>query len=92
MNGNDLKAARETLGLRWAGRRLASAELGRALRLQGKRPGDTVIEWERGSGPSGPASVAIEMMLAGAAPPDPLDDILTPPIEVSRPTRKAPEQ
>jgi hypothetical protein len=45
------------------------SEMGRALRLQGRDVGTTVRDWERGDGPTGPASVAIEAMLAGYRPP-----------------------
>ncbi|MFC3207503.1 hypothetical protein [Aquamicrobium soli] len=76
MNGNELRAARATLGELWKlGRPLYLAELGRALRLKGRDPGASVLEWERGNGPSGPVSVAIEMMLAGAMPPDGIEAI-----------------
>jgi hypothetical protein len=51
-------------------RPLHAAELARALRLAGRDPGLTILRWERGvTTVSGPASVAIDMMLAGAKPP-----------------------
>lgn len=76
MTGKDLRAARRTLGEMWGlGRPIKMAELGRILRLRGQRIDETIHDWERGSGPSGPASVAIEMMLAGAKPPG-LDEIV----------------
>ena len=56
----EIKAARNTLGLSANG-------LAEALRL-GKGGGRTVRRWEAGDTPiSGPASVAIEMMLAKSA-------------------------
>jgi hypothetical protein len=51
-------------------RPLHASELARALRLEGRDVGATVLRWERGErAVSGPVSVAIEMMLAGAKPP-----------------------
>lgn len=75
---NDLKAAIEALGRAWGlDRPLHNSELARALRLQGRDPGQSVQAWLTGVTPvSGPASVAIQMMLAGAEPPDPLDVIV----------------
>lgn len=68
--GADIRAARAKLGQLWGlGRPLRAAELGRALRLKGRDPGATVLAWEAGTPISGPVSVAIEMMLAGAKPP-----------------------
>jgi len=67
-----LIAARTKLG-KMAGldRPLSRSELGRMLRLKGKEPGQSVRKWEEGSSTlSGPASVAIELMLAGNPPPD----------------------
>lgn len=77
MNGKQLIAARAKLGkLAGLDRPLHASELGRALRLKGQRPGDTVMEWQQRGTISGPASVAVEMMLAGAPPPDGWDAIL----------------
>ena len=68
MTGSDLRDARRTLGEMWGlGRPVTMAELGRLLRLKGRDPGASVRDWER-DGPTGPASVAIEMMLDGARP------------------------
>lgn len=77
MTPEELKDARAALGKLWGfGRPLNSTELGRALRLGDKDPGESVRDYERRKTKiSGPMSVAIEMMLAGAAPPDPLDEI-----------------
>ena len=72
MTPADLYAARETLGRLWnKGRPLHASELGRALRLGGRDPGASVRDYERGKTTiSGPLSVAVEMMLNGALPPD----------------------
>lgn len=79
MNGNQLRDARAKLGAMWGLKRpLHMSEMGRALRLSGRDPGSSVRDWERGNGPTGPASVAVEMMLAGAMPPDPIGKVLAP--------------
>jgi hypothetical protein len=79
MTGKQLIAARARLGKMWGlSRSLHKSELGRALRLQGRDPGEAIHDWERRNGPTGPASVAVEMMLSGTMPPDPLSAILTP--------------
>lgn len=71
MTRNQIIEARAQLGkLAGLDRPLRKSELGRALRLQGRDVGATVHEWERRGTITGPASVAIEMMLAGAEPPD----------------------
>ncbi len=71
MTPKQVRAARATLGHLWGfGRPLHASELGRVLRLRGRDPGATVLAWEAGTPVSGPVTVALEMMLAGAAPPD----------------------
>jgi hypothetical protein len=72
MTPDDLKAARVTLGNMWGkGRPLFCSDLGRALRLGGADPGQSIRDYERGTTRiSGPISVAVEMMLRGALPPD----------------------
>lgn len=72
MSPEDLHKARQTLGLLWGlGRPLHASELGRALRLGGRDPGESIRDYERGKTKiSGPMSVAVEMMLRGALPPD----------------------
>ena len=71
MTGEQLREARAILGRMWGfSGPVPMAEMGRILRLQGRDPGATIRDWERGNGPTGPASVAIEMMLAGAKPPE----------------------
>lgn len=77
MTGDELRAARATLGSMWGLERpLHMAELGRALRLMGRDPGASVRDWERGHTPiSGPVSVAVEAMLSGFRP-EGLDRVL----------------
>lgn len=72
MTGPDLTTARATLGHRWGyGRPLMMVELGHILRLKGRDVGATIRDWERGHTPiSGPASVAVDLLLAGGVPPD----------------------
>jgi hypothetical protein len=76
MTGSELYEARRALGELWGlGRALTPLELGRVLRLAGRDPGHSICDYERGrSRISGPLSVAIEMMLGGALPPDHLPD------------------
>jgi hypothetical protein len=71
MTPADLYAARATLGLMWGlGRPLKASEMGRVLRLGGRDPGESVRDYERGKTRiSGPVSLAVELMLAGAVPP-----------------------
>lgn len=77
MTRQKLIAARSALGaLAGLDRPLHKSELGRALRLQGRDVGATVHDWERNGTITGPASVAIELMLAGAEPPDGWDAVL----------------
>lgn len=78
MTGEEMIAARATLGRMWGiGRPLKAAELGRALRLAGRDPGQSIHDYERGKTKiSGPVSVAVEMMLAGATPPDDMGMII----------------
>ncbi len=79
MNPEDLTKARAILGKMWGFKRdVSCAELGRALRLKGKNPGESIRDYERGTTKiSGPVSVAVDMMLAGMIPPDDLDEIRT---------------
>lgn len=72
MTPNELHAARDTLGRLWGfDRPLHASELGKALRLGGRDPGESIRDYERGKTKiSGPVSVAVEMMLRGALPPD----------------------
>ena len=72
MTGDEMHDARGRLGQLWGfGRPLRASELGRVLRLSGRDPGASIRDYERGkTAISGPLSVAVEMMLAGAIPPD----------------------
>lgn len=72
MTPEELHSARATLGKLWGkDRPLHASELGRALRLGGRDPGESIRDYERGkTAISGPLSVAVEMMLAGMLPPD----------------------
>jgi hypothetical protein len=71
MTGEEIVAARARLGELWGlGRPLHRSELGRVLRLRSRDPGNLVARWERGSVIPGPATAAIDMMLAGAPPPN----------------------
>lgn len=76
MDGKAVLAARVTLGHLWGfGRPLHMSELARALRLAGGNPQKTIRDIERRDKVTGPMSVAIEMMLAGALPPDGVESI-----------------
>jgi len=77
LTGDELRDARATLGHMWGlGRPLRMAEMGRALRLGGRDPGASIRDYERGTTRiSGPLSALVEMMLAGAQPADPLEEI-----------------
>lgn len=78
MTGDELRDARRALGEMWGlGRPLHMAELGRALRLQGRDPGATIREWETRTTVSGPVSIAVEYMLDGHPPRDSVSIILT---------------
>lgn len=70
MTGDELRAARGALGELWGlGRPLRMAEMGRALRLGGRDPGESIKAYEDGkTSISGPITVAVEMMLDGARP------------------------
>lgn len=61
MTADELKTARTRLGLK-------ASELGRALELGGRDPGQQVSRWEKGAAPiPGPAAVAIRYMVAQVA-------------------------
>lgn len=77
MTPDQLRNARATLGQMWGLKRpLHMSELGRALRLSGRDPGANIRDYERGTTKiSGPLSVVVDMMLAGALPPDGLDNL-----------------
>jgi hypothetical protein len=72
MTGDELNAARGRLGDLWnLGRPVSMAEMGRALRLGGRDPGESIRDYERGTTRiSGPVSACVDMWLAGCLPPD----------------------
>jgi hypothetical protein len=72
MTAEDLRTARRTLGHRWGlGRELRMSELGRVLRFPSRDPGQSIRDYEDGAyAIPGPVSVAVDMLLAGAEPPD----------------------
>jgi hypothetical protein len=72
MTPDQLHAARRALGEQWGkGRPLKASELGKALRLGGRDPGESIRDYERGKTKiSGPMSVAVELFLRGVLPPD----------------------
>lgn len=69
LTAKDLHDARVTLGRRHYGRMMLPSEMGRALRLAGRDPGEGVRNLEARRGAlSGPISQCLEMWLAGATP------------------------
>lgn len=72
MSARQIRAARGKLGELWGkGRPLYASELARSLRLGGRDPGATVLDWEREKTTvSGPVSALVELYLAGVQPPD----------------------
>lgn len=70
MTGEELRAARRTLGMAWGVERpLSLMEMAWVLRLAGKDPGASLRDYEQGKGViSGPMSLAVELLLAGARP------------------------
>lgn len=72
MTPAELRDARAELGRLWGLKRpLHMSEMGRALRLGGRDPGQSVRDYERGATPiSGPISALVEVYLAGAQPVD----------------------
>lgn len=77
MTPTELRTARATLGQMWGlGRPLKMSEMGRALGLGGRDPGESIRDYERGKTPvSGPLSRLVRVYLGGALPPDGLDSI-----------------
>lgn len=75
MIAEDIRNARAALGLKWGlGRPLAASEFGRLLRLRGRDPGESVLDWEAGTTPiSGPVAIAVEYMLDTARKPSTFD-------------------
>ena len=78
MAPSDIWEARKELGELWGlGRPITWAELGRALRLAGHDPSQSVRDYERGKTTiSGPVSVCIELFLLGCIPPDGLGEVI----------------
>jgi hypothetical protein len=68
----ELRAARARLGDMWGlGRPLKCSELGRAIGLSGRDPGQSIIDYERGKTPiSGPIAFLVRVYLNGTLPPD----------------------
>lgn len=83
MTPTELRDARATLGALWGLKRpLHMSEMGRALRLAGRDPGQSIRDYERGATPiSGPISALVEVYLAGAHPVDGLAAITKRQIE-----------
>lgn len=77
MTGEELRTARATLGQMWGlGRPLRMAEMGRALGLGGRDPGESIRDYERGKTKiSGPVDRLVRLYLAGVLPPDGLASV-----------------
>lgn len=77
MTPDELRTARATLGQLWGlGRPLKMSEMGRALGLGGRDPGESIRDYERGATAiSGPISNLVRVYLGGAIPPDGLGSI-----------------
>ncbi|WP_311276159.1 hypothetical protein [Methylobacterium sp. WCS2018Hpa-22] len=75
MTGNEIKAARATLGEKWGvGRSLTPIEMARALGLSPTNGNDHVHNMENEkSKVSGTIAVLVKLYLAGANPPDDLE-------------------
>ncbi len=72
MTPEQLRDARDTLGTLWGlGRPLKMSEMGRALGLGGRDPGESIRDYERGkTAISGPVANLTRCYLAGMIPPD----------------------
>jgi len=72
MTPAELHDARATLGTMWGlGRPLKMSEMGRALGLGGRDPGESIRDYERGKTTiSGPVDRLVRVYLRGALPPD----------------------
>lgn len=83
MTPKEFYEARFSLGQAWGlGRALKMSEMGRALRLGGRDPGQSIRDYERGTTTiSGPISALVEVYLAGAPPVDGLDAVVARKIE-----------
>lgn len=80
MTPDEMRDARGTLGELWGlSRPLKMSEMGRALGLGGRDPGESIRDYERGRTTiSGPVRNLVRLYLAGALPPDGLQVIATP--------------
>lgn len=72
MTPSDLHDARATLGQMWGlGRPLKMSEMGRALGLGGRDPGESIRDYERAKTTiSGPVRNLVRAYLNGTLPPD----------------------
>jgi hypothetical protein len=70
VTGDEMRAARKTLGAMWGlGRPLTFEEMGRVLRLGGVRPDQSVRRYENGKPAiGGPVALAMEALLSGWRP------------------------
>lgn len=77
MTGPEMRDARAELGELWGfGRPLHMSEMGRAVGLGGKDPGQSIRDYERGATRiSGPLSMLIRLYLKGILPPDGVDGL-----------------
>jgi len=72
MTPAQLRDARARLGDMWnLGRPLRASEMGRALGLSGRDPGQSVLDYESGKATiSGTGAILVRVYLNGALPPD----------------------
>lgn len=77
MTGDELRDARETLGQLWGlDRPLKMSEMGRALGLGGRDPGESIKDYERGkTAISGPLERLVKTYLSGTLPPGGVNSI-----------------
>lgn len=77
MTPDKMRNARATLGELWGlGRPLHMAEMGRALGLGGRDPGESIRDYERGTTKiSGPIARLVTLYLRGVLPPDGVESI-----------------
>lgn len=77
MTPEELYGARATLGEMWGFERpLQMAEMGRALGLGKRDPGESIRDYERGKTTiSGPIDRLVRLYLSGSLPPDGLDSL-----------------
>lgn len=74
----DVRQARKKIGKSMGlGRPLSCSEVARMLRMAPTSGGMTVKKWQDEGTITGPASVALEMILGGAIPPT-IDEIVVP--------------